>query len=181
MAKCQYQTVEGFNDYLTEQRGDKPSCLFTLTKFEGGTLLTPYEDLDINFAPPMTQNMFVPGGMTNLFDAIGTRVLNIQEKIQHWDITPNVLFVVMTDGGDNISRSYDALRIRGLVTSLTEQGWTFVYLGADQDALRIGSNLGFQEGNIHSFARENIRETMNTLAAATTVYRAEGSTKEFFK
>jgi hypothetical protein len=51
--------------------------------------------------------------------------------------------------------------------------------------LVIGERLGFPEGNIKSFASAKMRETMQTLASATTAYRATRAstteaTRKFF-
>lgn len=165
-------TVGGFNDYVDEQRAQPGACKMSLTKFESGNLYTPYEDLDVSLVPMMTDRMFVPGGGTNLYDAIGDRIEALAERLATWTEQPRVLFVVMTDGDDNQSRYFNADRIFRLVTEHREKGWAFAYLGADQDALRIGRDLGFRDGEIKSFASAQIRETMRELSAATTVFRA---------
>lgn len=182
MSLCRAATVGGFNDFLAEQKQIEGECLFTLTKFEGGNLTTPYQDLDIGFVPEMNENMFVPGGITNLYDALGIRIQAVKAKISDWSVQPKVLIVVMTDGGDNASTTYNAKSIHEQVQALEESGqWTFVYLGANQNALSVGSKMGFDEGNIRSFETAEMRETMRDLSAATTVYRASGgSTKNFF-
>ena len=182
MSSCRNATVGGFNDYLNEQKSVTGECLLTLTKFEGGNLVTPYQDLDIGLVPEMTDRMFVPKGGTNLFDAIGDRIMKMRERMSSWDNSPKVLFVVMTDGGDNASYRYDSSSIKELVTELeATERWTFVYLGANQNALQVGAKMGFSEGNIRSFETAQMRETMNDLSRATTVYRASGdATKNFF-
>jgi hypothetical protein len=175
------QAVAGFNDFLSEQREVPGLCQMSLTKFEGHNLRTPYEDLPLQYVPNMTGSMFRPAGMTNLRDAIVARVTSLTQRLVNWTVQPKVLLVAMTDGGDNISRNTE-MTVRLMLAAGREKGWTSVYLGADQDALRIGQSLGFDEGNIKSFASANIRETMQDLSSATTVYRsaAGSSTRNFF-
>ena len=179
MNKIATQTVDGFNDFLNEQRDIPGECRMTLTKFSNRTQRVPYEDLDLNYVPDMTMRTFVPYGGTNLYDTIGFRAHELSKRLEKWSVKPRVLFVVMTDGDDNQSRTHDT----GTISEFIEQNpeWTFVYLGADQDALSIGEVLGFPEGNIRSFASEEIQHTMQDLSAATTVFRsATTATKSFF-
>jgi hypothetical protein len=171
MSSCANATVAGFNKFVDEQRSVSGLCQMSLSKFEGGNIKTPYEDLELSMVPSMTSKSFTPGGMTNLYDAIGNRITSLEQRIGNWVIAPDVLIVVMTDGSDNSSRTYNMESIRALITAYQARGWTFVYLGADQNALQIAEKLGFQEGNIKSFASKEMEETMSDLSARTTVYR----------
>ena len=172
MLDCKTATVAGYNDFLDEQRKQSGTCLLTLTKFDTGGQKTPYVDLNIGMIPHMQEDWFIPGGGTNLRDTIGSRMAALKERLATWTIKPNVLFVVMTDGGDNASRTYSEDATRAALKHHMEEGWTFVYLGADQDALAVAERLGFPAGNTKSFASAKMRETMQTLAKATTAYRA---------
>lgn len=177
----QRRTIAGFNEFLSEQRNAPGDCRMTLTKFHSGRTLTPYMDLDIGMAPDLTIGTYVPGEWTNLFDAIGERIAIRSGLMSSWPVAPNVLVVIMTDGDDNRSCIHSASSIRDMVLSNQERGWTFTYLGADQNALAVARTLGIPEGNAKSFASANIVQTMGELAAATVAYRATGAaTKTFF-
>jgi len=172
MQSCKRPTVAGFNDFLTEQQAQTGSCLLSLTKFDTNGLKTPYTDIDVHMVPGMIEDWFIPGGSTNLRDTIGKRLASIKQRLETWTVKPNVLFVVMTDGDDNASREFSESVIKAALKSYMQEGWTFVYLGADQNALEVANRLGFPEGNIKSFASSEMRETMQGLARATTAYRA---------
>ncbi len=183
MSRCRNATIGGFNDFLKEQKDVPGVCQMTLTKFEGGKLVTPFEDLDLGYVPTLTSATFVPGGGTNLFDAILARVKARRDAMANWVVKPNVLLVVMTDGDDNMSTN-PVTEVRSLVEMVQGDGWTCVFLGADQQALVAGGQMGFQPGNIKSFASAEMRETMRGLSASTTVYRSAlatgAQTKNFF-
>lgn len=181
MSRCKNATIGGFNDFLREQKSVPGACQMTLTKFEGGNLVVPYGDLDIGFTPNLNHASFLPGGGTNLFDAIIARVLARREALKAWSVEPKVLLVVMTDGADNISKSTVG-EVASVIRQVSVEGWTCVFLGADQNALRVGEQMGFQPGNIKSFASAEMEQTMQTLSSATTVYRTSGasSTSTFF-
>lgn len=185
MGSCKPATVNGFNDFLSEQRSQAGTCLLTLTKFDTAGQKTPYMDIDIRMTPDMQPDWFIPGGGTNLRDTIGARLASLKQRLETWGTKPNVLVVVMTDGDDNASREYSEDVISKALKSYMEEGWTFVYLGADPRALATGNRLGFPEGNVKSFATNKMRETMQNLATATTAYRATRATttaadREFF-
>lgn len=186
MGSCKQETVAGFNDFLVEQQRQPGLCLLSLTKFDTGGQKTPYVDVDIQMVPFMMLDWFNPGGGTNLRDTMGSRMASLRARISDWSVKPNVLFVVMTDGDDNASREYTEQAVSDAIKAYTDVNWTFVYLGADQDALRVASRLGFPEGNVKSFASAKMRETMKNLSAATTAYRAtradtSAASKNFFE
>jgi hypothetical protein len=172
MGSCKNETVAGFNDFLAEQQNQAGACLLSLTKFDTNGQKTPYVDTDVNMVPSMQPDWFLPGGGTNLRDTIGSRMSALKARLAGWTVKPNVLFVVMTDGDDNASREFNEPAIKNAIQHYMDDSWTFVYLGADQDALRIAYRLGFPEGNVKSFASAKMRETMQTLATATTAYRS---------
>lgn len=184
MSSIRRQTVAGFNEFLREQQSAEGSARMTLTKFEGGSLRTPYQDVDLSFIPAMTTQSYVPGGGTNLFDAVGERIETLAERLQSWNVQPDALLVVMTDGGDTCSKYFNAQMISNLVARYRNLGWGFAYLGSDANALRIGQTMGFNSGEIRCFENTNIEETFRDLATATTVYRAAkaaGTTATMFR
>jgi hypothetical protein len=102
---------------------------------------------------------------------------------------PDVLIVIVTDGGENSSREFNLDAVRELIKAKETEGWTFVYLGANQDAWNVGSQFGLSKAQTMTYSTSNMKGTMNTLAEATTSYRsmrssgdvAYGSvTKNFF-
>jgi hypothetical protein len=179
MASHKAGTLSGFNVFLDEQKALGGDCLLTLTKFDSSGLKTPYTDLDIRFAPPLTDTTFVPGAWTNLRDALGTRVRALEERLESFETKPNVLVVVLTDGGDNQSHSYSEPQVRDLIRAHEADGWTFVYLGATGCGLDVAERLGFQPGNAREFDTSRIHETFSGLSAATTAFRT-GQSAEFF-
>jgi hypothetical protein len=177
MTKHKTATVNGFNDFLNEQKAQQGTCLLTLTKFHTGIGQTsPYVDLDIGMVPSMKYDWFVPGDSTNLRDTVGQRLAALRERLSTWSVKPKVLFVIMTDGGDNASRQYSVKDLNLAITqAIQEDGHNFMFLGADQDATAVGLSFGIPAGNIKSFSSSEFRETMQTVSAATSAFRASSS------
>lgn len=172
-------TLSGFNVFLDEQKILNQDCLLTLTKFDTAGLKTPYVDLDIALVPPLTNQTFIPGQGTNLRDALGQRVRAIETRLETFSEQPNVLVVVLTDGGDNSSREYSEPQVRDMIRAHEADGWTFVYLGATGCGLEVAKRLGFQPGNAREFDTSRIHETFEGLSKATTAFRA-GQSDSFF-
>jgi hypothetical protein len=53
-----------------------------------------------------------------------------------------VLAVIVTDGQENSSNEVDPETVKRMIAEREAQGWTFIYLGANQDAWAAGSALG---------------------------------------
>lgn len=174
MASCRDATIGGFNEYINSQRAQTGKCLLTLTKFDTNGLKTPYTDIDLQLVPDLDHNTYIPGQSTNLYDAIGTRIVSLEQRLatHNWPVQPHVLVIIMTDGFDNASREYSAASIKEFIGKKEGQGWTFVYLGANQDAWKVGQTFGMSQGNTMSYDTAQTRETMRSLSESQSAYRA---------
>src|SRR5215510_5414766 len=54
-----------------------------------------------------------------------------------------VLAVIVTDGLENSSREVDPQTLATSIAQRERDGWTFIYMGANQDAWAIGEQTGF--------------------------------------
>ncbi len=55
--------------------------------------------------------------------------------------------MVMTDGYENASKEWTIEAVRELISQQeTVYGWDFVFLGANMDAVDVGTELGFRPG-----------------------------------
>jgi hypothetical protein len=63
-----------------------------------------------------------------------------------------ILFVTFTDGEENQSREYTRQKVFDLVKKREDKGWTFVFLGANQDSYAEGGQIGYSKANIQNFA-----------------------------
>ena len=96
-----------------------------------------------------------PRGSTALYDAIGiaTHTFGSTLAALPEDARPDtVQVVVVTDGHENASREYTSETVKAIVTKQTnEYGWDFVFLGANQNAVLTGAELGFEADSSLSF------------------------------
>jgi hypothetical protein len=167
-------TIAAFNTFIKDQKEDPAQCQVTMTKFHSSRTITPYEMIDLDMVPKLTANTFNPGDMTNLYDTIMTRIAVLDDRIQ--DMKCNVLFLVLTDGADNHSKM-TALSVKSALKDKMAKGWTFVYLGAYQQALESAIAMGFPPNNIKAFERNDIEmeAAFAATSSATKAYRSERS------
>ena len=55
--------------------------------------------------------------------------------------------IILTDGAENASQTTKLSDIRKLIDEKQKLGWTFVFLGANQDAIIAGKNLGINQNS----------------------------------
>ncbi len=86
----------------------------------------------------------------------------------------------MTDGYENASQEWTHPAIKSLVEQQTEQyGWQFLYMGADQDAIEVGRNIGIKADHAVTYGRGKSQEVMASASAKiaqSAPPRARGAT-----
>ena len=165
------ETIISFNKWLEEMKGNKGKALFTLTKFNSSKVDVVYNSAKLKDVKELTNETYDPSLATPLFDAIGKTVSAIVEddsKNEH------VLFVIMTDGEENASKEFSIDAIKKLIADKEKDGWTFIYLGANQDAWGVGKSFGIADGNIAAYATTKMGETMKGVSKSSAHYVARG-------
>lgn len=113
----------------------------TLASFSAGEhfLNRIYSAMPIAEARNITKEDYPLLGCTALYDAMGTCISELQQKVTHDD---RVLVTIITDGYENASRTWSGKQIKSLVEELRQMGWTFTYIGADQDVEKVAGDIG---------------------------------------
>lgn len=139
-------TISGFNEYVeTLKNDDKTEYEFSLVTFNSIETKKVYESENVTKIKKLDTELYQPNGMTPLYDAVCTRINEVKNSIN--DKTPTI-FVIMTDGEENDSKEYTEVQMKALIQELEKKGnWTFVYLGANQDAYANAAKYGIKMGN----------------------------------
>ena len=136
----------GFDAYIAKQHSQPGSTRVTLAQFDDQYEIV-YQNSDVDTVPPL---VLEPRGCTALFDSIGRFVTEIGSGLAALpeDQRPgDVTVLVMTDGYENASTEWTVEAVRALITQQeTNYAWDFVFLGANMDAVDVGTNLGFAPG-----------------------------------
>lgn len=138
----------GFDQFIAEQQqGDTPTDI-TVIQFDDQN---PH-DIILHNSPlaitPSLKGKIKPRGLTPLYDAIAQLLDNAEA-----DTRPGhkQLVVIITDGQENASRHNSQPSIFKRIKRLEQKGWTFVYLGANQDSYTTGRNINIANGNVSNF------------------------------
>ena len=133
-------TVDGFNSFVKEQKAAEGEATITLVQFDNEYQID-YKNQPINETVDLILGeTFVPRAMTALFDAVGRTINEIDTK-------NDVVFVIITDGMENASREFDKKTVFEMIKEKETKGWNFIFLGANQDAIQAGGDLGIKAGN----------------------------------
>ena len=133
-------TVDGLNSFIKEQRNAKGDATLTLVQFDH-EYQVDYTARPINEVKDLINGeTFQPNGTTALFDAVG-------KTINDLNTTDDVIFVIITDGHENASKEYDQKKVFGLIEEKKNMGWNFLFLGANQDAIKAGASMGISANN----------------------------------
>ena len=193
--ECIYnQALSGVNETIqTVRMGQKEhpelkQCL-TLASFNSGSdyLKVKYAIAPIDDVKELTKEDYVACGCTALYDAMGEMISELKRKTTAED---RVLVTVITDGYENASQHWSGPQIKSLVEELRQTGWTFTYIGANQDVEAVASQMGIrntkafeetEEGTKKMFkkdrrSRSRFFEMMNSNRSAGEACLVEEST-----
>ena len=149
-------TVEGFNTFLKEQKNADGEAFVTLVQFDDRYEMN-YESLPVKDTTPLILGEnFVPRGSTALIDAIG-------KTIEDLNTDRDVVFVIITDGEENSSVTYKREAIMKMIETQTEAGWKFLFLAANQDAIKAGGTIGIKGSNSINYS-STADSTINVFA-----------------
>lgn len=184
MHSCLFETISGFNEYFETLYGNSAGQTYisNVVKFSSDRGVKPlYQDSSI--CPRLSNDNYAPSGMTPLLDAIGTAIASADSYISRRPGKFNVLFVIMSDGLENASKEHTKASIKSLIEAREKQGWTFAYLGANQDAFKEAGDMGIQASNAKNYHTTDTQNVFRGMAASTVSYsnRAGGqSVGNFF-
>jgi len=89
-----------------------------------------------------------PRGMTALNDAIGKTIVETGDRIRSLsenERPENVVIVIMTDGHENASKEFNPDSIKTMIEEQeSKYSWTFIFLGANQDAVLEAKKYGIK-------------------------------------
>jgi len=168
-------TINGYNEYVNSLKQDGGKYKLSLTSFDSDMqgklrLNKIHDNVHVDDVPELTRETYAPNGGTPLYDAFCTV---LKETTSRKD--EKHLFVVLTDGDENMSKKYTAKDMRELKKQYEDEGnWTFVYLGANQDSFATAKNFGYTVSNTSNFNATDRGATVMfaNLSTATRSYSA---------
>jgi len=132
----------GINDLIEKQKQETGQCKLTLVEFND-VITTKHDGVSLDSMEPYFMS---PNGGTALFDAVGTTIDKVGERLAD---TPEaerpglVVVVIVTDGGENSSKEYTGDQVAEKVTTQRDTyNWQFTFLGAGEEAFAGGAAIG---------------------------------------
>ena len=148
MAGLEQDTIGGFNAMIAKQRQEPGEAYVSTVLFDNRSEVI-HDRIALHKVPALTQREYYVRGCTALLDAVGRaihHIKNVHRYAREEDRPEKTLFVITTDGMENASREYTYDRVRHLIeTQREEQGWEFLFLGANIDAAREAARFGIRE------------------------------------
>jgi Mg-chelatase subunit ChlD len=168
MQECKGAAIAGFNQYVAALRQEAAETLVTLTLFNSRKTEVRYQAVPVARVHELDVETYRPRDTTPLYDAIGRTLTAARLQVP---AESRRLCVILTDGEENASRNYTRAQVFDMIKAYEDEGWMFLYLGADHDVWAAGEDLGIGGDNLISFCRANINHTFDQLSQATADYR----------
>jgi Mg-chelatase subunit ChlD len=146
--------VLGLQEFIREQRLADPRAQLTLVQFDSED---PH-DLILDGMPlgevdeARATKRFEPRAATPLYDAIAALIGRADKHIANGADDADQLVVIFTDGLENASTDCTRAKAFELIKERRDRGWTFAFLGANQDAFASSEAIGVARGNAAPWA-----------------------------
>jgi hypothetical protein len=174
MQDCRDSTISGYNEYLQLQREDAKKnnipTFISLYKFDGSNVKCVFNRISVDEVSPLDRDSYNPQGMTNLYDAIGGVMMQINTQLTATKKTDrdSVIITILTDGAENASKTFSNTSIKQMVEKAEGKNWGFMFLGANIDAFAAGGSLGFNTNNTMQYDTASMQNTMRSASAMTS-------------
>ncbi|KGR80108.1 vWA domain-containing protein [Ureibacillus manganicus] len=185
MSGLESDTIGGYNAMLTKQKDAEGEAIVTTVLFNHDYELL-HDRINVKGVAPLSQKDYDVSGTTALLDAIG-HTINKIKKAQNATLKEHqadkVLFVITTDGLENSSHEFNYKKIKQMIGQQKENGWEFIFLGANIDAIGTASELGIDSDHAVEFHADEEGVQMNFSVVTETVlnYRKEGKIEKDWK
>jgi hypothetical protein len=149
MGHIAQSTRDGFNEYLQEQVKGEGQTWWTLTTFSSRAW-TRFAVIPGEEVRPLGDD-YSPHGMTALYDAVGSSITKTRaflDSLPAEDRPSDIIVVILTDGMENASRRWELNAVARTIADAEDDGWQFVFLGANLDSRATAHNMGMRKGAV---------------------------------
>ena len=154
MGSSREDSEGAINHFIKDQQGEEGECNVTLVEFDNEYDVL-YDGVSVE---DVGEYQLVPRGMTALYDAVGTAITTVGERLAKTpeaDRPSLVTVVISTDGLNNASKEYSHSQIVKMIKTQREEfSWQFIFLGVELNE-QIGIGLGLNAVNVVNLQRSN--------------------------
>lgn len=165
MSSIKSAAVEGFNETLVgikkaqKKFAETQQHYLSLVAFCGCEMKVLYDKVPISEAQLLDMNDYQPCCSTPLFDAMGFTLTDIRKHVKELK-DAMVVVTIITDGMENASKEYSGEAVKSLVNELRHEGWTFTYMGANQDAVEVAVSLSIRNARNFDYSLQGAKTAM---------------------
>lgn len=162
--------VSGFNETLNgikkaqEKFVDTQEHFVSLLTFCDCEKKYFFDKVPVGEARSLTMDDYQPCCCTPLYDAMGFTLTPMRNHVKNIEDAV-VVVTIITDGYENASKEYTGAAIKQLVEELKGEGWTFTYMGANQDSMEVAFNLSIRNARNFEYSAQG---TMAGMAKDTS-------------
>lgn len=152
---------------LRNETTEDTPCTFTLRTFDT-SVRNVQVNTPIDKVPEITNKDYYPGGMTALFDAIGSTLDGIgtlvADKID--GDKESLTMIIFSDGMENASQEYNAEKIKELLAKYQNRpGFEIAFIGCDPRSFSDMSKVQFHADKIMAYRKGNESVAFNRVYA----------------
>lgn len=165
-----------FNAFLNQQREEKGQTIFDLFQFSN-EVEHLVKSCDLALFKDDLMAEYTCSGCTALNDAVCIAIDSMGKKFANMpeeERPENVLCVIITDGFENASVKYTTKDVKDRIQHQQDvYSWEFVFLAANQDAFKAGSELGVRRDLCYNFSSDyqGVKEMVNSIACCANSIR----------
>lgn len=159
MYNAKADTIGGFNSVLESQKKAPGDTLVTSIFFNDEVKILD-ECTKIQEVQPLTDQNYVVGGRTALYDAVGYAIDSVGERLAgtpEEERPAEVIVVIVTDGFENASHEYHFADIKERIErQQNTYSWKFIFLGEDIKSVQHAQEMGINKCLTHTYSKANL-------------------------
>lgn len=159
-------TIGGFNSMLDKQRKLDVKTDVTTVMFNNRSDYI-HERKALKDINNLSSEDYMPQGSTALLDSVGMTIDKVASYYGVSDKKNKVIFAIITDGKENSSREYSKQIVKKLIEAKKEEGWEFVFLGANIDAVSEAGAIGITSDRVVQYkaTKTGVRKNFDAVAS----------------
>ena len=159
MERIRQAAISGFHETLNgikkaqERYADTQEHFVSLLTFCNCEKKYVFDKVPVSEARPLTMEDYEPCCCTPLYDAMGFTLTTMRNHVKNIEDAV-VVVTIITDGLENASKEYTGVAVKQLVEQLKGEGWTFTYMGANQDSVEVAFNLSIRNARNFDYSAQ---------------------------
>lgn len=183
MISTKNDVIGGFNGFLDKQKEVPGEATIGLVEFNE-RVNVKYTGLKLSDAPRLTVENYQPGGNTALYDAVGTTIEAVGQRLAALPESerPNkVIVVVLTDGEENASMKYSLSAMNERISVQREQyNWQILFIGSTPEAIAASRHTSISPlSKMRADIASNYNSSFSVLNSGVECLRSYDSMEQY--